>query len=60
VDDAGPELEAGTQRVYDHVRKSFGGLHLTPDSYPAIFTGPFAVHRAMQVNVATISIGFSR
>jgi hypothetical protein len=29
VDDAGPELAAGTQQVYDHARRAFGGLHLT-------------------------------
>jgi hypothetical protein len=39
MDDANPELEAGRQPVYDHVRGSFGGLHLTPDSYTEIFTG---------------------
>jgi hypothetical protein len=39
MDDANPELEAGPQQVYDHVRRSFGGLHLTPGSYTEIFTG---------------------
>lgn len=39
MDDADPKLEAGTQPVYDHVRKSSGGLHLTLGSYTAIFTG---------------------
>jgi hypothetical protein len=39
MDHADPELEAGPQQVYDHVRRSFGGLHLTPGSYTEIFTG---------------------
>jgi len=39
MDDANPELEAGIQPVYDHVRGSTSGLHLTPGSYTEIFTG---------------------
>jgi hypothetical protein len=42
MDDADPKLEAGTQPVYDHVRRSSGGLHLTPGSYTEIFTGSVA------------------